>query len=38
VLQVLVPKVEEVKPKRIEVQAVRTSEPTTVDAPQSTRP
>ncbi len=30
VLQVLVPKVEEVKPKRIEVQAVRTSEPTTV--------
>ena len=38
VLQVLVPKVEEVKPKRIEVQAVRTSEPTTVDAPESTRP
>jgi HSP20 family protein len=41
VLQVLVPKVEEVKPKqpkRIEVQAVRTSEPTTVDAPKSTRP
>ena len=38
VLQVLVPKVEEVKPKRIEVRAVRTSEPTTVDAPESTRP
>jgi len=38
VLQVLVPKVEEVKPKRIEVHAVRTSGPTTVDAPESTRP
>ena len=38
VLQVLVAKVEEVKPKRIEVQAVRTSEPTTVDAPESTSP
>ena len=38
VLQVLVPKVEEVKPKRIEVHAVRPSEPTTVDAPESTRP
>ena len=38
VLRVVVPKAEEVKPKRIEVHAVRTSEPTTVDAPQSTRP
>jgi HSP20 family protein len=38
VLQVLVPKVEEVKPKRIEVHVVRTSGPTTVDAPESTRP
>ena len=38
VLQVLVPKVEEVKPKRIEVHAVRTAEPTTVDAPESTHP
>jgi HSP20 family protein len=37
-LQVLVPKVEEVKPKRIKVHAVRAAEPTTVDAPESTRP
>jgi HSP20 family protein len=38
VLQVLVPKVEEVKPKRIEVQAVRTSGPTTAGAPESALP
>jgi HSP20 family protein len=36
VLQVVVPKVEEVKPKRIEVHAVRTQPPTTVGAPDST--
>jgi HSP20 family protein len=36
VLQVLVPKVEEVKPKRIEVQAVRTSRRTTADTSEST--
>ncbi len=36
VLQVVVPKVEEVKPKRIEVHAVRTLAPTATDAPEST--
>jgi len=36
VLQVVVPKVEEVKPKRIEVHAVRTPAPATADAPDST--
>lgn len=36
VLQVVVPKVEEVKPKRIEVHAVRTLAPTTAAAPEST--
>jgi HSP20 family protein len=36
VLQVVVPKVEEVQPKRIEVHAVRALAPTTVDAPQNT--
>jgi HSP20 family protein len=35
VLQVVVPKVEEAKPKRIEVHAVRAPTPTTVGAPQS---
>jgi HSP20 family protein len=35
VLQVVVPKVEEAKPKRIEVHAVRALTPTTIDAPQS---
>lgn len=38
VLRVLVPKVEEVKPKRIEVHAVRTSAPAAVGAPESTLP
>lgn len=38
VLQVFVPKVEEVKPKRIEVQAVRTSGPTTAGAPERALP
>jgi HSP20 family protein len=38
VLQVLIPKVEEVKPKRIEVQAVRTLGPTTAGTPESTLP
>lgn len=36
VLQVVVPKVEEVKPKRIEVHAVRTLAPTAAGAPEST--
>jgi HSP20 family protein len=36
VLQVVVPKVEEVKPQRIEVHAVRTLDPTTAGAPEST--
>ncbi len=36
VLQVVVPKVEEAKPKRIEVHAVRALAPTTVGAPDST--
>jgi HSP20 family protein len=36
VLQVVVPKVEEVKPQRIEVHAVRTLAPTTAGAPDST--
>ena len=36
VLQVVVPKVEEAKPKRIEVHAVRTLAPATVGAPDST--
>jgi HSP20 family protein len=36
VLQVVVPKVEEVKPQRIEVHAVRTLAPTTAGAPEST--
>ncbi|MBA2470913.1 MAG: heat-shock protein Hsp20 [Pseudonocardiales bacterium] len=36
VLQVVVPKVEEVKPKRIEVRAVRALAPTTAGAPDST--
>jgi HSP20 family protein len=36
VLQVVVPKVEEVKPKRIEVHAVRALAPTTAGAPDST--
>jgi HSP20 family protein len=35
VLQVVVPKVEEAKPKRIEVHAVRALTPTTIDAPES---
>lgn len=38
VLQVLVPKVEEVKPKRIEVRPVRTSAPAIAGAPESTLP
>ncbi len=38
VLQVVVPKVEEVKPKRIEVHAVRALAPATVGAPDSTLP
>jgi Molecular chaperone (small heat shock protein) len=38
VLQVVVPKVEEVKPKRIEVHAVRTLAPATVAAPEGTLP
>jgi HSP20 family protein len=38
VLQVVVPKVEEVKPQRIEVHAVRTLDPTTAGAPESTPP
>jgi HSP20 family protein len=38
VLQVLVPKVEEVKPKRIKVQVGRTSGPTTAGAPENTLP
>lgn len=38
VLQVLVPKVEEVKPKRIEVHMVRTSAPAAVGAPESALP
>jgi HSP20 family protein len=36
VLQVVVPKVEEVKPQRIEVHAVRALAPTTADASEST--
>jgi HSP20 family protein len=36
VLQVVVPKVEEAKPKRIEVHAVRALTPTSIDAPEST--
>lgn len=36
VLQVIVPKVEEAKPKRIEVHAVRALTPTSIDAPEST--
>jgi HSP20 family protein len=36
VLQVVVPKVEEVKPKRIEVRAVRALAPTTAGVPDST--
>ncbi len=36
VLQVVVPKVEEAKPQRIEVHAVRALAPTTADAPDST--
>jgi HSP20 family protein len=36
VLQVVVPKVEEVKPKRIEVHAVRALDPTTAGASEST--
>lgn len=36
VLQVVVPKVEEAKPKRIEVHAAQTLAPATVNAPQST--
>lgn len=36
VLQVVVPKVEEAKPKRIEVHAIRAPVPATVDAPDST--
>ena len=36
VLQVVVPKVEEVKPKRIEVHPVRALAPTTAAAPEST--
>jgi HSP20 family protein len=35
VLQVLIPKVEEVKPKRIDVDAVGTRSPATADAPES---
>jgi len=35
VLQVVVPKVEEAKPKRIEVHAVRALAPTAIDAPES---
>jgi HSP20 family protein len=35
VLQVVVPKVEEAKPRRIEVRAVRALAPTTLDAPES---
>jgi HSP20 family protein len=35
VLQVVVPKVEEAKPRRIEVHAVRALTPTTLDAPES---
>ena len=35
VLQVVVPKVEEAKPRRIEVHAVRALTPTTIDAPDS---
>ncbi len=38
VLQVVVPKVEEAKPQRIEVHAVRALAPTTVGAPGSTPP
>jgi HSP20 family protein len=38
VLQVVVPKVEEAKPKRIKVQAVRALAPTTAGAPDSTPP
>jgi HSP20 family protein len=38
VLQVVVPKVEEAKPKRIEVHAVRTLDPTTAGAPEGTLP
>ncbi|MGH3979332.1 MAG: Hsp20/alpha crystallin family protein [Pseudonocardiaceae bacterium] len=37
VLLVVVPKVEEVKPKRIEVHAVRAQAPATAGAPDSTR-
>jgi HSP20 family protein len=37
-LQVLIPKVEEAKPKRHEVQAVRTSEPAAVGTAESTLP
>lgn len=36
VLQVVVPKVEEAKPKRIEVHVVRAPTPTSIDAPEST--
>jgi HSP20 family protein len=36
VLRVVVPKVEEAKPKRIEVHAVRALTPTTIDAPEGT--
>jgi HSP20 family protein len=36
VLQVVVPKVEEIKPKRIEVHAVRALIPTSIDAAEST--
>jgi HSP20 family protein len=38
VLQVVVPKVEQAKPKRIEVHAVRTLAPTTAGAPEGTPP
>jgi HSP20 family protein len=38
VLQVVIPKVEEAKPKRIEVHAVRAPAPATVGAPDSTLP
>jgi HSP20 family protein len=37
VLQVVVPKVEEAKPKRIEVHAIRAQAPATVGAPEGTR-